>query len=697
MKKFYSILIALLALVGVAQAKTITWVASEQGYANAEDVTTIDFGSGVTATLDKGTNKNGPKYYSTGTALRLYGANTMTISGATIQKVVFTFASGYADGIVSDPEGYALDGTTGTWEGSASSVTFTREGSSGHVRIQKIELTIQIDDPNFVDNPVVTPATGTYYFAQTVSIACDTEGATIYYTTDGNSPIDLENAPAETSQVYSEPFVISETTNIKAAAYKNGSWSAVVEEMIEIQQATDEKIADIIAHGAADGISTTATVVAISNSGLLLQDETGAMYVYTETAPEVAVGDVVNVAGSVTMYPANAGDLARAQFSKPQITKTGSTTVEYPTPTVLDGAAFDALVLAPEVKYVKVAGTVAISTSGYYNLTIAGATKTGSIVATQEVLSQLENGMSATLTGYYVYSTGSVKDNVFTPNYGNIVVTDYELTAIEYNEYSTFEAAKADAVNAASATDAAAKFAKLNLTEALVTFVKGSGNNVNIYLSDGENGMLVFGANSKSLKAGQKVSGTIKGKLYRRYGNAQLANPVYDLTVVSSDNAVEPKAVAVDALVANHGADYENELVVLSNLLPLKSDDSVADDQITWKSQNLSFDGYDDDFENVIGTVVVRDNWSIAKSFVFNKNVPCQITGLVALYTKDDVTTVQVYPRTAADIEGGVDAINGITVDAPAAKAIYNIAGQRVQNLNKAGLYIVNGKKVVVK
>ena len=43
-------------------------------------------------------------------------------------------------------------------------------------------------------------------------------------------------------------------------------------------------------------------------------------------------------------------------------------------------------------------------------------------------------------------------------------------------------------------------------------------------------------------------------------------------------------------------------------------------------------------------------------------------------------------------------AVRGIAAEAsPAVKTIYNVAGQRVQNLNKAGLYIVNGKKVVVK
>ena len=42
MRKFYSFLFAVMAVCGLAQAQTITWVASEQGYSNAEDVASID-------------------------------------------------------------------------------------------------------------------------------------------------------------------------------------------------------------------------------------------------------------------------------------------------------------------------------------------------------------------------------------------------------------------------------------------------------------------------------------------------------------------------------------------------------------------------------------------------------------------------------------------------------------------------------
>lgn len=47
--------------------------------------------------------------------------------------------------------------------------------------------------------------------------------------------------------------------------------------------------------------------------------------------------------------------------------------------------------------------------------------------------------------------------------------------------------------------------------------------------------------------------------------------------------------------------------------------------------------------------------------------------------------------------DGVTDGIDGVSVDGSKAQVIYNVNGQRVANMSKAGLYIVNGKKVVVK
>src|SRR5919108_216699 len=59
--------------------------------------------------------------------------------------------------------------------------------------------------------PDVTPATGTYTSAQTVTIAGEA-GATLRYTTDGVAPT------ASTGTVYSAPFSVSATTTVKAIA-----------------------------------------------------------------------------------------------------------------------------------------------------------------------------------------------------------------------------------------------------------------------------------------------------------------------------------------------------------------------------------------------------------------------------------------------------------------------------------------------
>ena len=66
-----------------------------------------------------------------------------------------------------------------------------------------------------VSLPTFDPASGDYTTTQNVTISCDTEGATIYYTLDGKNP-------TEESDVYSDPIKVSKTTTIKALAKKEG-------------------------------------------------------------------------------------------------------------------------------------------------------------------------------------------------------------------------------------------------------------------------------------------------------------------------------------------------------------------------------------------------------------------------------------------------------------------------------------------
>ena len=70
-------------------------------------------------------------------------------------------------------------------------------------------------------DPVFTPAAGGYSTTKTVEITCATEGATIYYTTNGNDP-------TTSSSVYSSAITVSSNTTIKAVAYLNSNHSEIV-------------------------------------------------------------------------------------------------------------------------------------------------------------------------------------------------------------------------------------------------------------------------------------------------------------------------------------------------------------------------------------------------------------------------------------------------------------------------------------
>ena len=128
------------ALAGTAWAETESVVFSEKGYGNGSGIGKYN-ATNFSITFEQGTNANNyPKYYTTGTAVRVYGGNTFTVSSetATIEKIELGFGSGDgSNAITTDVETYS----DGTWEGSANSVKFTVGGSTGNRRIASITVT----------------------------------------------------------------------------------------------------------------------------------------------------------------------------------------------------------------------------------------------------------------------------------------------------------------------------------------------------------------------------------------------------------------------------------------------------------------------------------------------------------------------------------------------------------------------------
>ena len=101
----------------------------------------------------------------------------------------------------------------------------------------QIEVTISAAET--VNAPTADVAAGTYSSNQTVTLASSTDGATIYYTTDGTVPsIGDDGKPSGTTKKYSDAISVTgtqgltESTTIKAIAVKSGMYPSAMSEFV---------------------------------------------------------------------------------------------------------------------------------------------------------------------------------------------------------------------------------------------------------------------------------------------------------------------------------------------------------------------------------------------------------------------------------------------------------------------------------
>jgi len=161
MKKFYSFkkvfAAALLAMFcgNVMAAEEIDF--TSMGYENSAEMTTVK-GTDVTLTFSLGTGTNGPKYYTSGTAVRMYSGNTLVFDATkNMIKISFTYSeSNLMEQGCYDVGTYEASGTTGTWTGSAAKITLTHNVSK-QFRIQKIKVYYEGDDTSEESTTPSTP------------------------------------------------------------------------------------------------------------------------------------------------------------------------------------------------------------------------------------------------------------------------------------------------------------------------------------------------------------------------------------------------------------------------------------------------------------------------------------------------------------------------------------------------------------
>ena len=217
MKKLTLLLSAmLLALATNLQANEVTFTHEDlkgQGASGSG----ANFTGATKDNITMGGKGNGNSSY-----VQIYSNGTLTftpLNGATITKIVLTATNGYIKTWAESKVALTISGNTATWTGSSTTMVTLTNTASAQARITKMVVTYTLPaaavaDPTISANEGTVENNGFYTSTLKVTLACETKGAEIHYTTDGSEPT------AE-SATYSEVLTFTnEFVTLRAKAFK---------------------------------------------------------------------------------------------------------------------------------------------------------------------------------------------------------------------------------------------------------------------------------------------------------------------------------------------------------------------------------------------------------------------------------------------------------------------------------------------
>ena len=135
----------------------------------------------------------------------------------------------------------------------------------------------------------------------TVTLACTTEGAEIFYTTDGSEP-------TAASTKYTEPFVLTATATVKAIAIKGENQSEIVSKDFVCSTVADLAALNALPANAAFTFTGEALVVAKPTAKYVyVKDAKGSSLIYDNSGEKIAAAEVgktiaANWTGKVSFY-----------------------------------------------------------------------------------------------------------------------------------------------------------------------------------------------------------------------------------------------------------------------------------------------------------------------------------------------------------------------------------------------------------
>ena len=220
-----------------------TWDLSIDETASASNTELTWTATYVDMAYAKGTSTTNANNYYPGTSGKSYtstrfytnGVLTITPKNKQITSIVFEATSAaYATALASSTW------TNATAEANGTNVVVTAAGAGavsavvgGTCGFTEVRVAYTDVDTSIPAEPTFSLAAGTYTEVQSVTLACETQGATIYYTTDGSTPTNA-------STQYTTAISVGETMTIKAVAIKNDKSSPVATATYTINLPEDE-------------------------------------------------------------------------------------------------------------------------------------------------------------------------------------------------------------------------------------------------------------------------------------------------------------------------------------------------------------------------------------------------------------------------------------------------------------------------
>ena len=652
------------------------------------------------STTDKGTSSPSYRLFHTGGYIESSEFDLSTLSkvvvyGGTYGKSTYnklnigdgtntwkdvTVSGSSQTGVNTYTNGTALSGT-----GKLRVTSKSGTASDSGVRISKVEIytkggyiysdyvtTVNSTAPT-TNTLTITPGTSTFTKATDITMSATIEGTKIYYTTDGTEP-------SESSNLYEGAFKVTKTgTTVKAVAIVDGYDNVTAEATYTIKPdqplfSEESKIfkeAFDVTLSLPETTDATSTIHYAIGSTATAESEvySSPLNISSETD-----GDKIILHAVVVDEYGNVGTEKYCTYTKTTAAIfdfTQRPNVWNIEPTSNNSSDAESNVVGKELA---VDGIVMTSTSGGSNITCIYASSTnepnlrvyagGTITFTapegyniSEIKftgSSLKNFISDSQTYTNPTWTGEAHAVTFTAN-GSVQVKTASIKITPATVKGTLNLVAVD--NGIYYATFSSNKDVLFPTDVEVDAVSVSGTTLNISKLT-ENEYLVKADNTDGYHA-------LEGKLYYVPANT-------GVLIQSRTNTV------------TYYYPYEAAKVTLptNQLKAAPAEGGVFTPETDYKYYKLAYNDYD-------AKTGLGFYWGAADGGAFSVKAG---TAYLA------VPTTEGNGAKAFTLDGGVvTGISAVNFESNRTKTIYNIAGQRVYDMTKSGLYIVDGKKVVVK